>query len=491
MATNKVYTYEEVAKHNTLEDCWVVIHGRVFDLSKFLKEHPGGTKPILNQAGKDGTKQYDASMHSTSWLDTLLPSSCCLGEIEKKHVESRPSDEVKSKRPSWRKPHINEMLNIFDFEAVAALALSPEGWSYYSSGADDEITLRDNHAAFHRIWLRPRVLVDVKKIDFSCTIMGQRSALPLYITSTALGKLAHPEGEVVLTRAAHNQGIPQMCPTLGSCSLDEMLNVKHPDQTLFFQLYVNQNRKLTEELVRKAERGGCKALCITVDAPGFGRREKDMRMKSISQNSHLQKDTQTNRSQGYARSLTSFIDPSLNWNDIAWFKTITTMPIVLKGVQCSEDALLAVHHGCAGIILSNHGGRQLDFARSGIEILEEVMTALRFHGYEDKIEVWIDGGIRRGSDIFKALAMGAKAVGIGRPTLYGLAAYGQEGAERVIELFKEELENTMRMMGTPTLADIKGSMVITKNLSEHYAMVPIDSLSTFTYQQVPLALSKL
>lgn len=136
--------------------------------------------------------------------------------------------------------------------------------------------------AFHRIWLRPRVLVDVKKIDFSCTIMGQRSALPLYITSTALGKLAHPEGEVVLTRAAHNQGtltlnrfdlfpgIPQMCPTLGSCSLDEMLNVKHPDQTLFFQLYVNQNRKLTEELVRKAERGGCKALCITVDAPGFG-----------------------------------------------------------------------------------------------------------------------------------------------------------------------------------------------------------------------------
>jgi L-lactate dehydrogenase (cytochrome) len=226
-----------------------------------------------------------------------------------------------------------------------------------------------------------------------------------------------------------------------------------------------------------------------VDAPGFGRREKDMRLKSISLNSHMQKGTTTKRDQGYAKSLSSFIDPSLNWSDIAWFRSITKMPIILKGIQCSEDALLAVHHGCDGIILSNHGGRQLDFARSGIEILAEVMDALRINGYENKLEVWIDGGIRRGSDIFKALALGAKAVGIGRPMLYGLASYGQEGVERVIEMFKEELENTMRLMGTPTLKDILPSMVITKNLSEHYSPVPTDFLSSNTYQSVPLARS--
>jgi len=175
----------------------------------------------------------------------------------------------------------------------------------------------------------------------------------------------------------------------------------------------------------------------------------------------------------------------LNWKDIPWFRSITKMAIVLKGVQCAEDAILAVEYGCDAIILSNHGGRQLDFARSGVELLIEVMEALRSVGAENKIEVWIDGGIRRGSDIFKALALGAKAVGVGRPILYGMAAFGQEGIEKVIQILKNELSMTMKLMGAASISDIKPSMAIIKNLQDHVVM-PTDYLSKEIYQHLPV-----
>eukprot|EP01126_Amoeba_proteus_P061146 TRINITY_DN8171_c0_g1_i11.p1 TRINITY_DN8171_c0_g1~~TRINITY_DN8171_c0_g1_i11.p1 ORF type:complete len:218 (-),score=49.45 TRINITY_DN8171_c0_g1_i11:110-763(-) len=198
-----------------------------------------------------------------------------------------------------------------------------------------------------------------------------------------------------------------------------------------------------------------------------------------------------NRNEGAARALTGFIDPSLSWKDIPWFRSITRVPLVLKGIQCGEDALLAVKAGVDAIILTNHGGRQLDYSRSGIEILPEVMSALRSVGAENKIEVWIDGGVRRGTDIFKALALGAKAVGVGRPFLYGLASYGQEGVERVIQLLKDELEMTMRLMGAPTLAHVNPEMLVIKDLSTHVTHTP-DYLSEGTYYPLtPIGLAKL
>jgi len=372
--------------------------------------------------------------------------------------------------------------------------MNKQGWDYYSSGGDDEITLRENHLAFHRLWFRPRVLVDVGKIDMRTKILGHECSFPLYITAAALGKLAHPDGELNLTRAAYNEGVIQMVPTLASCSLDEMFGAAKPGQVQFYQLYVNSDRKITADLVRKAEKMGCKALAITVDAPQLGRREKDMRNKFTLTASHVMKEDdkkgKVDRSQGTARAISSFIDPSLNWGDIAWFQSITKMPIVLKGIQCGEDAILAVKHGVQGIIVSNHGGRQLDFARSGIEVLTEVMEALRSINAQDKLEVLVDGGIRRGTDIFKAIALGAKAVGVGRPALYSMAGYGQEGVERMLQLLKEELFVCMRLMGTPTLADIKPSMVITRNISDHFAASPKDHLSLDTYLPLKVA-SKL
>jgi len=247
-------------------------------------------------------------------------------------------------------------------------------------------------------------------------------------------------------------------------------------------LYVNSNRKVTEELVRKAERNGCKAIFITVDAPQLGRREKDMRNKFTAKEANVQKGHKVERNQGTARAISSFIDPSLNWADLDWFKSITSLPIVLKGVQCGEDAILAAQHGVAGIVVSNHGGRQLDYGRSAIEILPEVMDALKTIGAEKKLEVFLDGGIRRGTDVFKALALGATAVGVGRPVLYGLASYGQEGVERVINILHDELDMVMKLMGTPSVKDIKPSMCNTRNLADHFVPTPEDYLSSHTYE---------
>eukprot|EP00164_Ancoracysta_twista_P002679 GFYU01003563.1.p1 GENE.GFYU01003563.1~~GFYU01003563.1.p1 ORF type:complete len:498 (+),score=153.23 GFYU01003563.1:29-1495(+) len=486
----KLFSAQEVEKHNTKEDCWVIIHGGVYDLTDFLGDHPGGVKPIRPYFGKDATQAFDL-IHPKSILK-ILPKKCYLGDLDANTVVAASNDSAAATKTDFQKPDISRMLNIYDFEAVASRLMVKEGWDYYSSGADDEITLRENHAAFQRLWFRPRVLVDVRNIDMSSAVLGYKCSMPLYVTATALGKLAHPEGECCLTKACYEQDIIQMCPTLASCSLEEMAGARQGNQVQFFQLYVNQDRKVTEELVRKAEKLGMKALFVTVDAPQLGRREKDMRNKfDDDDRPDVQKKHDVKKTQGTARAISSFIDPSLSWKDIAWLRSITNMEIILKGVQCGEDAVLAAQHGIKGIVLSNHGGRQLDYARSGIEVLVEVMAALKAAGAEKSMEVYVDGGIRRGTDIFKAIALGATAVGIGRPVLYGMAAYGQEGVEKVIQLLKDELEMVMRLMGTPTLADIRPEMICTRNIGDHIPPMARDSLADATYIPLAPAVSRL
>jgi L-lactate dehydrogenase (cytochrome) len=225
----------------------------------------------------------------------------------------------------------------------------------------------------------------------STTMLGTKCDIPFYVTATALGKLGNPEGEVILTRGAHKHNVIQMIPTLASCSFDEILDEAKDGQVQWLQLYVNKDREVTKRIVEHAEKRGCKGLFITVDAPQLGRREKDMRSKFDDVGSNVQSTGGDNvdRSQGAARAISSFIDPSLSWKDIPWFKSITKMPIILKGVQCVEDVIRAVEVGVDGVVLSNHGGRQLDFARSGVEVLAEVMPILRARGWQDRIEVYI------------------------------------------------------------------------------------------------------
>ena len=406
-----------------------------------------------------------------------------MGTVEQEEKAHDPEETARQERIQ-RMPSLAACYNLLDFETVARSVMKNTAWAYYSSGADDEITMRENHSAFHKIWFRPRVLVDVENIDFSTTMLGTKTSIPFYVTATALGKLGHPEGEVVLTRAAHSHQVIQMIPTLASCSFDEIVDAKKDDQVQWLQLYVNKDRSITKRIVEHAEARGCKGLFITVDAPQLGRREKDMRSKFSDEGSNVQSQggDSVDRSQGAARAISSFIDPALSWKDIPWFKSITKMPIILKGVQSVDDVLRAVEVGADGVVLSNHGGRQLDTARSGIEVLAEVMPALRARNWENRIEVFVDGGVRRATDVLKALCLGAKGVGIGRPFLYAMSAYGQAGVDRAMQLLKDEMEMNMRLIGASSIADLNPSMVDVRGLvGGHHASVPVDTLSVGAY----------
>ncbi|CAL5875300.1 uncharacterized protein PFLUO_LOCUS9605 [Penicillium psychrofluorescens] len=475
-----------VAQHNSRDSCWVIVHGKAYDVTEFLPEHPGGQKIILKYAGKDATEEFDP-IHPPDTLDKYLNQSKHLGEVDMTTVEQEekafdPEEAARLERIQ-RMPPLAACYNLLDFEAVARQVMKNTAWAYYSSGADDELTMRENHAAFHKIWFRPRVLVDVENVDMTTTMLGSKVSIPFYVTATALGKLGHPEGEVVLTKAAKQHQVVQMIPTLASCSFDEIVDARQGDQVQWLQLYVNKDREITRRIVQHAEKRGCKGLFITVDAPQLGRREKDMRSKFSDPGSNVQNgESEVDRSQGAARAISSFIDPALSWKDIPWFRSITRMPIVLKGVQSVEDVLRAVEAGVDGVVLSNHGGRQLDTARSGIEVLAEVMPALRERGWEKRLEVFVDGGVRRATDILKALCLGATGVGIGRPFLYAMSAYGLDGVDRAMQLLKDEMEMNMRLIGATRIDDLSPSLLDTRSLSGgHAGSLPVDTLGLGAY----------
>lgn len=459
---------------------------RISILSLTVLEHPGGPKIILKYAGKDATEEY-APIHPPDTLDKYLPKDKHLGAVNMETVKQEVKEETPEERARQERiknmPPLEACYNLMDFEAVARHVMKKPAWAYYSSGADDEITMRENHGAFHKIWFRPKVLVDVENVDISTTMLGTKVDIPLYVTATALGKLGHPEGEVNLTRGAHKHNVVQMIPTLASCSFDEIVDARQGDQVQWLQLYVNKDRDITKKIVQHAEKRGCKGLFITVDAPQLGRREKDMRSKFDDTGSSVQNSSGDNvdRSQGAARAISSFIDPALSWKDIPWFLSITKMPIILKGVQRVEDVLKAIDHGVHGVVLSNHGGRQLDFARSGIEVLAEVMPVLRERGLQDKIEIFIDGGVRRATDIIKALCLGAKGVGIGRPFLFAMSAYGLAGVDRAMQLLKDEMVMNMRLIGANKVEDLTPDMLDLTYARSHSAGIPEDTLSIRAY----------
>ncbi|KAI0753133.1 glyoxylate dehydrogenase [Daedaleopsis nitida] len=493
MSDIRVLTGPQVAEHASRDSCWIIVHGKVYDVTDFLDEHPGGSKIILKYAGKDATEAYEP-IHPPDAITTNLPLEKHLGVIDAstvvKAIKEVTEEEKRRQALLAARPSLDTVINLHDFENVARAILPEKAWAYYSSASDDEITIRENRMAYQRIWWRPRILRDVSAVDWSTTILGQKSTLPVYISATALGKLGHPDGELCLTRAAANHGVIQMIATLASCSFDDILDAAAPGQVFFLQLYVNRDREITRKYVQHAEKRGVKGLFITVDAPQLGRREKDMRMKQVDEDAgaEVQKGQEVKKNQGVARAISSFIDPSLSWKDIPWFKSITKMPIILKGIGCAEDAVLAYEAGVQGIVLSNHGGRQLDTARSGIEVLVEVVTALRQRGYfpDPKFEIYVDGGVRRASDVLKAIALGAKAVGVGRPFLYAFCAYGQEGVEKAIQIFRDEFEMNMRLLGARTIDEIVPEMVDASSLSSHFVMTPPDNLFNNTYQPLPL-----
>ncbi|HEX3128294.1 MAG TPA: alpha-hydroxy acid oxidase [Thermoanaerobaculia bacterium] len=355
-----------------------------------------------------------------------------------------------------------EAINIFDFEAIARENLPQQAYDYYASGALDEVTLRQNRAAYERVSLAYRVLVDVSRRDLTTTILGQPVSMPILVAPTAFHRLATEEGELATVRAAGTAGTVMVLSTLSTTSVEEV--VAAASGPVWFQLYVYKDRKATEGLVRRAEAAGCKALVLTVDAPLIGKRERDIRNRfrlppGLAVANLLPEGygelAPAPLDSGLAAYVASFLDPSLTWKDLAWLQSITNLPVVVKGIIRPDDALRAADAGAAGIVVSNHGGRQLDTAPATLDVLPEIVDALKGH----RIEVLMDGGARRGSDVVKALALGAKAVLVGRPVLWGLAAGGESGAAAVLRLLRDELDLTMALAGTPTIADITRDLV--------------------------------
>ncbi|CAH9145593.1 unnamed protein product [Cuscuta epithymum] len=356
-----------------------------------------------------------------------------------------------------------EPVNANEFQELARKALPKMYYDFYAGGADDQHTLKDNIEAFHRIIIRPRILIDVGRIDTSATILGHKTSAPIMIGPTGMHKLAHPEGEVATARAAGACNIIMGMSFSSTCTIDEVAS--SCDAVRFFQVYVFKKRYVTELMVQRAERNGFKALIVTVDTPRLGRREADIKNKFVPPQLKnfeglISTSVVPESGSGLEAYASSTLDSSLNWKDIAWLKSISTLPILLKGILTHEDAKKALEVGVAGIIVSNHGARQLDYSPPSISVLEEAIVAV-----EGKIPVLFDGGVRRGTDIFKALALGAQAVLIGRPIIFGLAVKGEKGVKRVLEMLKDELELTMALSGCCTLKDITRAHVKTESES--------------------------
>ncbi|PSB04207.1 alpha-hydroxy acid oxidase [Merismopedia glauca] len=353
-------------------------------------------------------------------------------------------------------------INILEYEQLASKNLSQMAWDYYVSGAQDEITLNDNRAAFNRFKLLPKVLLDVSQRDLKTTILGQSLQLPILIAPMAFQCLANAEGELATAKVAAEFGIGMVLSTLATQSLEKVAAVSQ-NNPLWFQLYVHRDRGLTRALVERAYAAGFTALCLTVDAPLLGKRERDARNEFVlPQGMELAnlvslKDIEiphAYRESGLFKYFAEQLNPALTWKDLEWLRSLTPLPLVIKGILRGDDAIKAVEFGIKAIIVSNHGGRQLDGSIATIDALSEIVEAVNH-----RVEILVDGGIRRGTDILKALALGAKAVLIGRPILWGLAVAGESGVRQVIDIYKDELDLAMALSGCASLSDIDSSLV--------------------------------
>lgn len=341
-----------------------------------------------------------------------------------------------------------------DFEKIAKRYLTPTGWAYYAGGAEDEISISDTRRLFRMITFRARVLRCVEPVSTAVKILGCPSSLPFYISPTGLGRYAHRDAEPALARAAGKEDIIYCMPTTAAHESVFAARSK-PDQPLFFQLYTTRERAKAQEYIRKLERLGARALFLTVDSPVLGRREKDERIKATDS---------PEAASGVAKSGSlGLLNPMLCWEDLKWIRSTTSMPLVLKGVQTVEDAVLAYEAGVQGIVLSHHGGRSLDTAQAPIITLLEIRNHaphLLLPEIRDKFQVFVDGGFRRGTDILKALALGASAVGIGRPFLYSMTAgYGEAGVARLLRMLRVEIETSLALAGARTVEELVPEMI--------------------------------
>jgi 4-hydroxymandelate oxidase len=336
---------------------------------------------------------------------------------------------------------LDELLSLRDFDAAAEAQFIPAAWARIQGGAADEITLRWNREAWQKIRLRPPVLTGLSKVDTRLTLFGQELPFPILLAPTGAQALIHPNGDLEVAAGAAAAEATLVISSSASLRIEEV--ARHANGPVWFQLYVQRDRGFTKDLAERAEGSGCRALCVTIDSPTHGARYREQRAKSelpVRELPNLPgKD---------------YLDPTLSWKDIDWLLSFARTPVLLKGVLNPDDAETARKAGVAGIIVSNHGARNLDTAPATADALPRIADRL-----EGRVPVIVDGGIRRGTDILKALALGAAAVQIGRPYLHGLGIAGAEGVARVVRILRDELESSMVLAGCPNLASIDRSLV--------------------------------
>ncbi|KAF7519219.1 hypothetical protein G7054_g13168 [Neopestalotiopsis clavispora] len=463
----KMISYSEVQRHTSPDDCWTIIKGQVYDLTKFIEAHPGGEQAILEHAGKDATETFQ-TLHPPDAIQTL-PAEMLLGPVDpttlpEPEEKELTEDERMRENARAEMPAAHNLFLLQDFEFWAERVLTGTAWAYYRSASDEEQTFYENRNAFQRYFFRPRILRDTSTGSTESSFLGLPTSMPVFISPAAMAKLGHPLGEVNLTRAAGESGIVQVISSNASCSLEEIFDARTPDQNLIFQLYLNRDRSASEKLIQKVEKLGAKAIMFTVDVCWQSKRTMDVRTKATPGPSP---SAPSSAPKGVSQAISGYQDTNLTWKDIPFIRSNTKLPIIVKGVQSLEDVEMCVRNGVEGVVISNHGGRQADYAPAPIDILYEI----RCHRPDlfSKIDIMIDGGIRSGADVVKALALGAKAVGIGRPVLYANGTHGQEGCSRVLNIIlmltraalvlQEEITNTMRNIGVTRIEELKPEMV--------------------------------
>ncbi|KAK4127042.1 cytochrome b5-like protein [Parathielavia appendiculata] len=471
-----------IAKHTSPESCWVVLHGNVYDVTEFLPEHPGGSKIILQLAGRDATAEYDP-IHPPGILEENLKPEAKLGIVDPESLKKLQGQSAQGRaqqdEPKAPPPPLHTLLNLDEIEAAAKTQISKKCWAYYFSAADDLHSKALNNLAYRNILLRPRVFVDVTKASTATTLLGHLVSTPLYVSPAAMARLAHPDGEAGIARGIARFGAMQIVSHNASMTPEQIVADAAPGQLFGWQLYVQTNRAKSEAMLARIAKlkDRYRYVVLTLDAPVPSKREHDERVGIEAQlvvesarppeEEEDKKEKKPDANSGVGKQLFFGTAADLTWETtLPWLAKHTDLPIVLKGIQTHEDAYLAAryarqHPGSVrGIILSNHGGRSLDTAPPAVHTLLEI----RKYCPEvfDTIEVWVDGGIRRGTDVVKALCLGAKAVGVGRAALWGLGAGGWKGVDRTFEILQGEIETCMKMLGAKDLSELGPRFINTR-----------------------------
>ncbi|KAI0878299.1 FMN-dependent dehydrogenase-domain-containing protein [Hypoxylon argillaceum] len=490
---------QEIASHRSTSSCWIVVDGKAYDVTAYLNEHPGGAAVLLKQAGMDATAEF-RKIHSTDVLK-YLPKDACLGTLDAAARAALPISSTGAESTGLLVldppnegtegakglPPISSIIVPNDFEAAAKAVMPLKSWTYVSSSAHDGSALRGNLASWRAVRFRPLILRAMATVDPRSRILGTTSAFPFYVAPMGQLGRGHSDGELGVVRALARRGVHGVLSTETTAKMEAIADAfaaektkvaeqqgaprgvpmglrdeDRPEAQLHFQLYVPVDRAAAAERIRRARAAGVfRSLWVTVDTAVLGKRSADRGLQAaeaLATSPDLAAHAERAGFGLLSHVGAGQLDADLAWADLRWIREAWGPgPVVLKGVQTAEDARRAAEMGVDGVLLSNHGGRQMHDAQDGLTTLLEIRTY--YPDLLDKLEIFVDGGCRDGADVLKAIALGAKAVGIGRPIFYALAAYGEKGVERCLDIFADELTTGMRLLGISNIDELRPERV--------------------------------